>query len=63
MAYPTNPIYKLIKNPDGVVDCVQTQTGDSEPYRLVVIPFMEDNSDYQTYLKWVAEGNTAEAAD
>ena len=63
MAYPTNPIYKLIKNPDGVVDCVQTQTGDSDPYRLVVIPFMEDNSDYQTYLKWVAEGNTAEASD
>ena len=63
MAYPTNPIYKLIKNPDGVVDCVQTQTGDSDPYRLVVIPFREDNSDYQTYLKWVAEGNTAEAAD
>ncbi len=63
MAYPTNPIYKLIKNPDGVVDCVQTQTGDSEPYRLVVIPFREDNSDYQAYLKWVAEGNTAEAAD
>ena len=50
MAYPTNPIYKLIKNPDGVVDCVQTQTGDSEPYRLVVIPFREDNSDYQKFL-------------
>ena len=63
MAYPTNPIYKLIKNPDGVVDCVQTQIGDSEPYRLVVIPFREDNSDYQAYLKWVAEGNTPEAAD
>ena len=63
MAYPTNPIYKLVKNPDGVVDCVQTQTGDSEPYRLVVIPFREDNSDYQDYLDWVAEGNTAEAAD
>jgi hypothetical protein len=63
MAYPTNPIYKLVKNPDGVVDCVQTQTGDSDPYRLVVIPFREDNSDYQAYLKWVAEGNTAEAAD
>ena len=63
MSYSTNPIYKLIKNPDGVVDCVQTQTGDSEPYRLVVIPFREDNSDYQDYLDWVAEGNTAEAAD
>ena len=63
MAYPTNPIYKLIKNPDGVVDCVQTQTGDSEPYKLRIIPFKEDNTSYQQYLAWVAEGNTAEAAD
>ena len=27
------------------------------------IPLNSDNSDYQEYLKWVAEGNTAEAAD
>ena len=27
------------------------------------IPFDEDNLDYQEYLKWVAEGNTADAAD
>ena len=27
------------------------------------IPFDPDNRDYQTYLDWVAEGNTAEAAD
>ena len=27
------------------------------------IPFNEANTDYQEYLEWVAEGNTAEAAD
>jgi hypothetical protein len=26
------------------------------------IPFNPDNRDYQAYLKWVAEGNTPEAA-
>lgn len=26
------------------------------------IPFAPDNTDYQAYLKWVAEGNTPEAA-
>ena len=27
------------------------------------IPIHEDNKDYQEYLKWVAEGNTPEAAE
>ena len=60
MAYPTNPVYKLVKNPiTGVVDQVKTKNGDS----VLIIPFNEANTDYQEYLAWVAEGNTAEAAD
>ncbi len=58
MAYPTNPIYKLIKNPDGVVDSVKKQTG----HHLTIIPFAEENTGYQEYLEW-AKTNTAEAAD
>jgi len=27
------------------------------------IPFAQDNTDYQEYLKWVAEGNTPEPAE
>lgn len=27
------------------------------------VPFDPDNTDYQEYLKWVAEGNVAEPAD
>ena len=60
MAYPTNPIYKLVKEPmSGKVDQVKTQVGNV----ITIIPFVEDNTDYQEYLEWVAEGNTAEAAD
>ena len=31
--------------------------------KTISIPFDEENIDYQEYLEWVAEGNTAEAAD
>ena len=60
MAYPTNPIYKLIKNSfTNHIDQVKTQVGNV----ITTIPFDEENTDYQEYLEWVAEGNTAEAAD
>ena len=51
MSYSTNPIYKLIKNPDGVVDTIQTQEGDSEPYKLIIIPLCQENRHYQEYLE------------
>jgi hypothetical protein len=54
--------YKLIKDPiDNDIRCVEQTSTDSN-VRLC-IPFVEDNTDYQEYLKWVAEGNTAEPAD
>ena len=60
MAYPTDPIYKLGKNPlTGVVDQVTKESNGT----ILIIPFIDANADYQTYLAWVAEGNTAEAAD
>ena len=59
MAYPTNPIYKLQKNPiTGVVDSVNKSVGGG----TISIPFDNDNTDYQEYLEW-AKPNTAEAAD
>ena len=58
MAYPTNPIYKLVKDIDGNTNMVKKQTGN----QLKIIPFNEANTDYQEYLEW-AKTNTAEEAD
>jgi hypothetical protein len=30
---------------------------------MATIPFAPDNTDYQAYLAWVAEGNTPEPAE
>ena len=56
MAYPT---YKLGKNPlTGVVDQVAKESNGIKH----IIPFNDDNTDYQEYLEW-AKTNTAEPAD
>ena len=61
MAYPTDPIYKLYNSPlpEGGLDGVMTQRGN----KTICISLDPENTDYQEYLAWVAEGNTAEAAD
>ena len=50
-------MYKLIKNRFGDVDTIQRIADNA------FIPFAPDNTDYQRYLKWVAEGNTPTPAD
>jgi hypothetical protein len=54
-------MYKLIKNIDGgESNAVVRFNADGSTSS---IPFAPDNTDYQAYLKWVAEGNTPEEAD
>ena len=50
--------YKLFEDPKVVL-----KTDTDLPNTCISIPFDEANTDYQEYLEWVAEGNTAEAAD
>ena len=60
MAYPTDPIYKLMITGIGTTEPNAVEKMDLN-YR-VVIPFHKDNRDYQEYLEW-AKTNTAEEAD
>ena len=50
-------MYKLQTNFNGEINSV-TIVGEA-----VSIPFDPDNTDYQEYLAWLAEGNTPEPAD
>jgi len=51
--------YKLIKNIDGTINTTQVQRISDGAF----IPLEPDNTDYQEYLEWLAEGNQPEEAD
>ena len=51
-------MYKLPKSNEFETPPVIIRISDNS-----FIPFDPDNTDYQAYLKWVAEGNTPEAAE
>ena len=49
-------MYKLVNNID--TQELISITKDDGNGRALSIPICSDNTDYQAYLKWVAEGNT-----
>ena len=60
--------YKLTKKitlPEGIIDNSfgTIRSFNSETGAISFIPKSEENTSYQEYLAWVAEGNTPEPAD
>jgi len=54
-------MYKLVNSKD--TNQLASITKNDGSGLILSIPFNSDNTDYQEYLKWVAEGNTPEPAD
>jgi hypothetical protein len=52
-----NIMYKLLPETQFPAQCIKRLSDNA------FIPMSEANTDYQAYLKWVAEGNTPEPAD
>ena len=52
-------MYKKVLDMDGT----ESTTTVLRKSDNAVIPFDNNNKDYQEYLEWVAEGNTPEPAD
>ena len=50
-------MYQLVKDWDGIVTRIRRLSDGA------MIPLDPDNTDYQAYLAWIAEGNTPEPAD
>ncbi len=51
--------YKLTKNIDETISTTQVIRISDGAF----IPFDEANTDYQSYLEWLGDGNTPEEAD
>ena len=55
--------YKLFAKQKNPFTGVEEQTTIIRKEDGLLIPFDEENTDYQKYLEWVSKGNTAEEAD
>lgn len=51
--------YKLVKYQNEIVSVMKFHNNEF----VCAIPFVDDNTDYQEYLEWVAEGGQVEEAD
>jgi hypothetical protein len=54
-------MYKLHKNP--MTEEISVVNKFVDGVQVLSIPFDPDNTDYQQYLAWLAQGNTPEAAE